>query len=99
MNTGLQNLKEDTRYVLSLREGNLTDCIYEGICGNKHCFTTKKTEDEWVYYFLAEGDFRTKGQGIEVLVDNPNITRVSRFSDPVEFAQIEGAWKRAMQSK
>lgn len=96
MDTPLQELQENRKYNLSLRDGNVKDCIYEGVCGNGHCFTTKQTENDWEYYFLAEGDFRASGSTIEVLINQPKTTIISRETEPVEFLQIQAAWERVL---
>ena len=92
-------LSENRKYSLSLRDGNVKDCIYEGVCGDDHCFTTQRTKDEWEYYFLSEGDFRAGDSDIEVLVNQPKTATVSKETEPVEFSQIQQTWNKVMGSK
>jgi len=99
MNASSQDLSEERKYTLSLRDGTIKDCIYEGICGARHCFTTKQNDDAWAYYFLAETDFRASGSNIEVLANQPERVPISKEKEAMEFLQIQQAWNRVMGIK
>ena len=91
----MNKISPDKKYRMSFQEGTMKECIYDGLVGKNHCFTTKKSEREWEYYFLAERDFTVKDSGIEVLANQPRKTTVSRELEPIEFLQIQQSWRRA----